>query len=121
MHSLLLYDTGYEGVASFLSDLTSLILGEIGLKSGTEFPCVSSELSDNVSNLHPTASLTTKSVEVTKTKNHPETANNDIDSGIDTSDSCDEKKGVLKVEVDGGSSGQHQQRVRMKLIAKNVV
>lgn len=120
MNSLLFYDTGYEGVASFLPDLTSLIVGEIGLKSGTDVTCVSSESSDSISNVHPAASLTTKSVEVMKTKNHPETANNDIDSGIDTSDSCDEKKGVLKVEVDGGLSGQHQQRVRMK-ITKNVV
>ena len=87
--SLISFSTGYDGVPSFLNDLTDMISDSISEK----------ELNDKIAGGTSGNSITSNirnPGNSNKVANKVKTARpdglNDTDSGIDTSDSCDEKK-----------------------------
>lgn len=87
--------TGYDGVDNFFEELTDLLLEEI------------KEKDEKMKIYHQQQQLKKSSNQVVVSKSSTSTGINghnaaDIDSGIDTSDSCDEKKplSVKKAEAE---------------------
>lgn len=73
---------GYDGVDNFLEELRDLVVDEIKTKKDSSNQSALLQSGDDLS-----SSAKIKPVSTLDTEKH-----HDIDSGIDTSDSCDEKK-----------------------------